>query len=285
MPVLERTAVAGIDADVPYIRSELDHVFVEFTARNLGPDIIGFKPVWMRNARAAAQPPSLEREGFQLAQSPSSVVRERLPELTADKAALETPQSLLDYWDETIPVVRDLIGAREVLPLHASTVRFSARADKKKHMTPAGWAHLDYDVDEAEVQLKETLAFHGRPVKPFSRYVLIQGWRALTPPPQDFPLAICDGRTVRSADMVPITYHMKTETRDVTYKSRGARHSDRHQWWFYPDMTPDEMLVFIGFDSASPNTTNTLHVAFEDRTAVDPVPRASVESRYFALFD
>jgi hypothetical protein len=28
-----------------------------------------------------------------------------------------------------------------------------------------------------------------------------------------------------------------------------------------------------------------LHVAFEDTTVHDPVPRASVETRYFALFD
>lgn len=284
MPVLEGSA-RSITAEVPYLRSELDHVFVEFTARILGPETVEQRSVQIRNGRASARPPSLEREGFQLAEHQSRVVRERMDELIAERSPLETPRSTLDYWDETIPLLQQLSGAREVLALNASTVRYSAKADKKKHMTPAGWAHLDYDVDESEQQLKETLEALGREVAPFSRYVLYQGWRALTPPPQDFPLAICDGRTVVSADMTPITYHMKTEARDVTYRSRGAKFSDRHEWWYFPDMTIDEMLVFVGFDSATPHSTNTLHVAFRDETARNPVPRASVESRYFALFD
>ena len=153
-------------------------------------------------------------------------------------------------------------------------------------MTPAGWAHLDYDTDEAAVQLQETFERSGREIEPFSRYVLYQGWRVLSDPPQDYPLAVCDARTVATADIIPIDYHVSAdEGDDVTYRSQGSRYSDRHRWWYFPDVTIDEMIVFIGFDSARPDAPNTLHVAFEDTTARDPVPRSSVETRYFALFD
>src|SRR5690606_19402408 len=119
----------------------------------------------------------------------------------------------------------------------------------------------------------------------FSRYVLYQSWRPLSPPPQDFPLAVCDARTVSTSDIVPIEYHLRTEKEEVTYRTQGSRYSERHRWWWFPDMTPDEMIVFIGFDSAHPDDPATLHVAFEDTSATDPVPRSSMESRFFALFD
>jgi hypothetical protein len=133
--------------------------------------------------------------------------------------------------------------------------------------------------------LEETLAHARGDVPPFRRYALYQGWRALSDPPQDFPLAICDARTVRDADMIPLEYHVRSDQGDVTYRSRGARYSDRHQWWYFPDMAVDEMIVFSGFDSDAPDARSTLHVAVEDTTVVDAVPRVSVETRYFALFD
>jgi len=275
----------GVDAEVPYIRGELDKVFVEFTARILDERTVEHRRMRVRNGRAPGQRPTLEREGFELVTWPSRVVRERLDEMMAEKSVLEMRKVQRDYWDDTIPLIRELSGASEVLPVHASTVRFSAKAGRKKAMTPAGWAHLDYDPDEAAVQLRETFELNGVEPRPCRRYVLYQGWRALTPPPQDFPLAICDGRTVEAADIVPIEYHMKTEDRDVTYWSRGSRFNPRHQWWYFPDMTLDEMIVFKGFDSANAASTNTLHTAFADETALNPTPRASIESRYFAIFD
>ena len=78
---------------------------------------------------------------------------------------------------------------------------------------------------------------------------------------------------------------MKTPERDVTYQSSGARYSPRHDWWYFPDMTQQELLVFIGFDSALGDGFKTLHVAIEDETQAKPVPRISLETRYFALFD
>jgi hypothetical protein len=286
MVVMLKDAKKSITAEVPYLRGELDRVFVEYTARILGPDTVEQREVEIRNGRAAARQPSLDEEGFQIVTCPSRVVHERLDELLAERSPLQMPQAHIDYWKDTIPLISKLSGANEVLPVHASGVRFSPRADKSKtHMTPAGWAHLDYDPDEAAVQLNETLELNGRQIRPYRRYVLYQGWRALTPPPQDFPLALCEGRTVATADIVPIEYHMSTEARDVTYRSRGSRYSPQHRWWYFPDMTLNEMLVFKGFDSERPGEVQTLHTSFADRSAKGPVPRASVETRYFALYD
>ncbi len=274
-----------IDAEIPYLRSELRSVQVEFESRILDERTVERRAMPVRNGRTAAVPPSLTREGLELVSWPSTIARDRLDELVAQKPLLTMRQIELDYWEETIPVIRARTGARDVLPLHASTVRYSEKAHRDGMMTPAGWAHLDYDFEEAAVQLQETLDRSERAVAPFSRYALYQTWRVLTDPPQDFPLAICDWRTVTSADIVPLEYHVGTDGNDVTYRSQGSRYSDRHEWWYFPDLSVDDLLLFVGFDSARPDTPASLHVSFEDATVRDPVPRASIETRFFGLFD
>jgi hypothetical protein len=277
-----------ITAEIPYLRSDLDSVDVEYTSRILGDDKVEWRTMTVRNGRAAAMAPTLERQGFELMSWPSLVATMRVDELVAEKPLLTMRPIEFDYWAEIVPLLRACTGAREVLPIHASVVRYSTSANRSEMMTPAGWVHLDYDGQEAALQLRETLELSGRSVAPFGRYVLYQTWRALTDPPQDYPLAVCDWRTVDASDIVPLMYHVGADQADgeeVTYRSQGSRHSDRHEWWYYPDLTVDDALVFVGFDSERGGRPSSLHVAFEDPTVSEPVPRASIESRFFALFD
>jgi hypothetical protein len=276
---------SDLTATLPYLRSDLNMLHVEFTARILGDEVFDKRPTRFHNGRAEGRVPRLDREGFVLVPHPSETVRNRLDELLTPPDLLKQSDALRAYWAETIPLIRKLSGARDVLPLHASTVRYSPALRNDKAMTPAGWPHVDYDTPESEVQLKETIELNGADPAPFSRYVMYQCWQVLSLPPQDFPLAMCDGRTVKPEDIVPIEYHMKTPERDVTYQSSGARFSPRHDWWYFPDMTPQELLVFIGFDSALGDDFKTLHVAIADETHERAVPRISLETRYIALFD
>ena len=283
--VAEAQVHSDLTTTLPYLRGDLDLLHVEFTARILGDEVFDKRTTQVRNGRAAGQVPALGREGFELIPHPSATVSERLDELLVPPGLLTQSDALRAYWAETIPLISRLSGAREVLPLHASTVRYSPALRNDKEMTPAGWPHVDYDTRESEVQLKETLELNAIDPAPFSRYVMYQCWQVLSPPPQDFPLAMCDGRTVTTEDIVPIEYHMKTPERDVIYQSSGAKFSPHHHWWYFPDMTPQELLVFIGFDSALGDHFKTLHVAISDETQAQPVPRISLETRYFALFE
>jgi hypothetical protein len=261
---------------------------VEYTSRILGDDKVERRAMTVRNGRAATAAPTLEREGLELMSWPSRVASERLDELVEEKPLLTMRPIERDYWAELVPRLQARTGAAEVLPLHASVVRCSPSAGRPEMMTPAGWAHLDYDGDEAAVQLQATLDRAGHEVRPFRRAVLYQTWRALTDPPQDQPLAVCDWRTVDEADIVPLLYHVAPEQadgEDVVYRSQGCRHRDRHEWWYFPDLTVDDVVVFVGYDSARGDRPSSMHVSFEDPTVSDPVPRASVESRFFALFD
>ncbi len=96
----------SITADVPYLRSELESVQVEFEDRILDDRTVERRSMHVRNGRTAAVPPSLAREGLELVSWPSPIARERLDELVAAKPLLTMRPIEFDYWAETIPVIR-----------------------------------------------------------------------------------------------------------------------------------------------------------------------------------
>src|SRR5262245_35811029 len=110
-----------IRAELPYLRGDLDTLHVEYTARILGEELLDRRPVDIRNGRAADL--SLDGEGLLITRWPVEVVEQRLDALMAEETPLQASAALRDYWDQTIPLIRQLSGARDVLPVHAATVR------------------------------------------------------------------------------------------------------------------------------------------------------------------
>ncbi len=62
------------------------------------------------------------------------------------------------------------------------------------------------------------------------------------------------------------------------------RYSPDHEWWYFPDMTRDEILFFVFHDSDHSRAWRVLHSAFRDPTVETAVPRHSIECRTFAFF-
>jgi hypothetical protein len=69
------------------------------------------------------------------------------------------------------------------------------------------------------------------------------------------------------------------ETYQLTY-------NPDHRWFYFPEMTRDEALVFKVYDSAKDGRARfTPHTSFSDPTsAADAPPRQSIEVRTFAFF-
>jgi hypothetical protein len=276
-----------ITAEIPYVVSDDDLLVFSSADRTFEANLVRRRPMQIRNGRL--HPPSLEREGLQIASCPSRLIHERLDEFIDANIGHNVIQPAInfEYWKEIIPTLQRLTGAREIFAHQGTTVRFSPRSGRKNWGPPAGYAHVDFQPDEVERLMKESMEQWGIKARPYSRLMLIQTWRPLSDPPQDIPFAVCDGRTVKSEDLIPVEFHVvsKEQDLDLVYRSRAGRYGEGHQWWYFPNMTVDEIMVFKGFDSALPETMNPLHAAFEDATAQNPVPRVSAESRFFALFD
>jgi hypothetical protein len=279
---------AQATAAIPYAQTHLDRIILSYKERS--PDFsVQRHDVPMHNARIAADAPSLDRHGFMLIDAPSQMVRDRLDELIAENALpRETvgPVSL-SYLDEMTPLMMALSGgAREVFAQYGTiTIRFSSRAAHRSWMTTAQFAHLDFEHSQVEDLLADTLHITGRKVMPYRRHVMLQTWRVITPPPQDMPLALCDGRTVSIEDIIPMDYRGVEGSRNELVRSRGCRYAPRHKWYYYPSMTPAELLVFKGYDSTAPEGMNAMHTAFDDVSVTDAVPRGSIEARFIALYD
>lgn len=278
----------SIDVDVPYANTASDRIKISYTDRALDSFVVEPHRLSIKNGRVAGNELSVDRQGFQLVEWPSKVVHERLDELIEENRAPSEVMGAVNlaYLAELEPLMLEMSGAREVIAQYGTvTVRFSKRATARSWMTTAQFAHLDFAKSDIDRLLQQTLEITGREVLPYSRYVMMQAWRVLTPPPQDMPLAICDGRSVGLEDMIPLEFSGPKGSRNELVHSRACRFNPRHEWYFFPNMSVDEVIIFKGFDSDSPDAMNAMHTAIDDTTVVEAVPRGSVECRFIALYD
>ena len=114
------------------------------------------------------------------------------------------------------------------------------------------------------------------------RFAIVQVWRPIRHPVESWPLAIADARSLSPDDMVV------TERR---YANRIGQTSaitwnPDHRWYWFPQMRPDEALVFKVYDSLQDGRARfTAHTAFEDPTTPPHArPRESIEIRTLAFF-
>jgi hypothetical protein len=254
--------------------------------RNLMP--LEAHDVLIRDMRGAAPGElGLERQGFVLARHQSRVAR--LPEMaeTNLEAQHGLPAINRAYYEELLPLIRQLSGAREVIPQATGlTVRFSARSQRQSWAGAAGFIHLDVTESSVRRFLDFSLEAAGREIAPWRRLVLLQTWRTVSDPPQDNLLAVCDRRSVPASDVVMYDAVIGEKgTALETIEARGCRYGPGHRWWYASDMGPEDILVFTGYDSADPGAVQPFHTGFDVPGHEEAAPRASLEARFFAFYD
>jgi hypothetical protein len=95
-------------------------------------------------------------------------------------------------------------------------------------------------------------------------------------PLQDAPLALASASSVTMHELVPNAL-VYPDRRGETY---AILHSDRHEWFYFPDMQRDEVLLFLHYDSSASPHIPVPHTAFEDPASpTDAEPRESLEMR------
>jgi hypothetical protein len=113
-----------------------------------------------------------------------------------------------------------------------------------------------------------------------------QTWRALSPPPQDRPLALCDARTVERADIVELgTAVNPADSKAKQYATTLAKYNPAHRWVYFPNMTTDELLVFRGATTDPNKQVHVLHASFLDPSVGNKgIPRQSIDARYLCFY-
>jgi hypothetical protein len=218
--------------------------------------------------------PSLDIEGFTLVPHLSDVAD------FGDSAAI---------WNVHRPEIADLVkslsGADLVLVNAPGLLRFSeksGRAGSLNNSMPARFAHVDItDVTAQNFAAQSTP--EGKTIRRHAHYNV---WRAISNPPQDVPLAVCDARSVADDDLI-VADAIFDEPGSPEWSFEGwvVAHSPNHRWHWFSNMNRDEALVFKTNDSDRSKARCVPHVAFDDPDCpVDAAPRASLEMRAIAYW-
>ncbi len=276
---------SGVTSEVNYIRNappSPDQVLEFVTAdeaRSTMQTLPG-RPMVITNARPLAT--DLDREGFVLVRHTSSIADfERIEE----DAAVDQR-----YIAEMTELLAMVTGAAKIILLGGGKKRYGESATEELspllNAKPARYPHADNtDASSAELIGMIGLFMDDVDLASYSRHAMYNAWRAVSPPPQDIPLAVCDARTVQPEDEVTIRAVSLERSGEITHDTTGYRYNASHGWHYYPDMTRDEVLVFKAHDTDPQRSRRVPHTAFADPSCPPGVPtRASVEVRALALY-
>jgi hypothetical protein len=254
-------------------------------------------PTLIRDGRAIRNHFSLERQGFTLLDAPSEVLDFN------DAAEVEAK-----YQAEVERYVQEATGASFVTAMGwmirtsgdvASRQKPRAEGEAYTHRAgvqpPAGEVHVDTD-PARQVKAAQRMYAKVRPDGPgYKRFLITSFWRTFSPPPQDCPLAVCDGRSVGADEGTPNTlWVVDTIPEDIFAPMDDAAnpmaaaiflHNPAHRWWYFSNMAREEALLFKFHDSDHSGAWRVPHTAFWDKSLPDAHPRESIECRSIAFFE
>jgi hypothetical protein len=229
--------------------------------------------VRIRDARRASEAPTLDRNGFQRVAHRSRVAS------FADEARIRS-----EYYAEASEVIRHVTGAEHVV-IFDHTLR-SAEPSEREATTirePGNRVHNDQTFVSGPRRVRDHLPPEEAEARLRKRHAIINFWRPIGNPVENWPLALCDARSIAPDDLVPsdLVYP------DKVGETYSFRYNPDHRWFYYPRLSPDEVLLLKIFDSRTDGTARlTAHTAFDDPTSRPGAPpRRSIELRTLVFWD
>ena len=231
-------------------------------------DEVDIAPVLMPVLDGRAAATAIDREGFQLV-SHSSAVRDFRDREEVARVHMREIEELVQA--ET--------GADFVHVGAPGLLRFSERsglAGSLNNSMPARFAHIDIS-DGTAGQFAE----RGAGGRPYARCAHYNVWRALSPAPQDVPLALCDARSLVTEDLIAADAVFDEPGKpESSREGLGVAHSAAHRWHAFLDLNLDEAILFKTHDSDPERAHHVPHVAFDlPGCPADAPPRVSIEMR------
>ena len=244
------------------------------------------------DARPIADELSLDKEGFILIRHDSELARKGDVDLVRRESGA--------YLEDLAPAIKQALGASWVVPRTASNTGVVVRSatkiepgqpfayvrNKGAIEVPFPNAHMDYTQASALNLARAEHHQRGIAERPYSRLIIIQAWQAISPPPQDRPLALMDASTLDPNDAFPMLNN-DPDPDDYSGDAIRARFvvfNPNQRWHYVSNMVHDDVVLFKGYDSANQATPphgSFLNTALGDRGQ----PRESVEGRFFVYFD
>lgn len=226
----------------------------------------------VRDARALPNTFSLDVEGFAFVDHPTKV-----------RDFYDDSEVASVYNGEVEALIAEHMGASKVF-VFDHTRRSTSQALREKHNArdPAGAAHTDYTDWSAQQRIKDLLPDEAA-ARLAKRFAIVNVWRSVTGIIEQWPLALCDARSVDDSHLHTVerrAYNRVGQTRHASYDASNV-------WYYFPRMNRDEAVLIKNYDTADDGRARyALHTAFEDPTSPpDAAPRESLETRALVFFD
>ncbi|KAF2686796.1 hypothetical protein K458DRAFT_416138 [Lentithecium fluviatile CBS 122367] len=226
--------------------------------------------------------------------------RTHTPSFTLDKSgfSLHPFHSTHDNWEdddavrshfypEVVEFLKRELGAKRVL-VFDHTIRSEANSKKKltdekntSQRSPVMLVHCDYTAESGPLRVRQLLPNEADDL--LSRRVsFINVWKPINRIVEERPLAMCDVQSTQPEDF----FKLFLRYRDRTGENYVMKHSDKHTWWYFPRMTPEEVVLLKTFDSETDGRARFVgHTAFVDPNGAPDAPlRESVEIRTICFF-
>ncbi|KAF7368927.1 hypothetical protein MVEN_00218900 [Mycena venus] len=232
--------------------------------------------VKIHNLRGNESAATLDTAGFQLYNHPAKHTA-----FTND-ADIEK-----EYYPESIELIKKLTGASRVV-LFDHTVR-RRRPDQKDtspdKRQPVPATHIDQTNKSSVARVHRHLPADEAPELLKHRFQIINLWRPISHPAVDWPLSLCDFRSVDpEKDVFPVALIYP----DREGETSGVKYNPNQKWTYFSGVTPDELILIKCFDSLQDGSVAlyTPHTAFADPATPEGTPfRESIELRALVFYD
>ncbi len=226
----------------------------------------------IHNARGYEAEFDLDRQGFTLRRHVTQVSD------FFDEAEISSVHN-----PEIERLVKEATGAARVVVFdHTRRAGSQATREQRNIREPVRNIHNDYTDRSGPQRVRDLLPAEEAEELLKRRFAIINVWRPIKEPVRAAPLALCDARSVAPDDLIASERRTKERVGEI----HQAVFNPKHQWYYFPEMRRDEVLLIKTYDSAEDGRARfTIHTAFDDPSApADAEPRLSIESRTFAFF-
>lgn len=224
------------------------------------------------DGRAVRDQFSLDVHGFELVDHQTQV-----------KDFLDEDEIKSVYYPEVQQLIKEQTGATRVV-IFDHTVRLGDEEKQLAHQVrePVLRVHNDYTDWSGPQRVRDLLPPEEAGEFLKHRFAIVQAWRPIQDVLKSNPLAIADSRSLAMEDLI-ISERRYPDRVGQTYQ---VTHNPDHDWFYFPNMTRNEAIVFKVYESETDGRARyTAHTSFNDPTTPPGAPpRESIEMRTLAFF-
>ncbi|KAK7050432.1 hypothetical protein R3P38DRAFT_2503904 [Favolaschia claudopus] len=232
--------------------------------------------VKIHNLRGNESTVTLDTAGFQLYTHPAK-----------HTAFTNDTEVQNEYYPESVELIKKLTGASRVV-IFDHTIR-RRRPDQvddaPDRRQPVPQTHVDQTNKAAVARVHRHLPASDVPTLLNHRFQILNLWRPISHPAIDWPLSLCDFRTVDpKTDVFPVALRYP----DREGETAGVVFNANQKWTYFTGVTPEEVILIKCFDSLQDGSVSlyTPHTAFADPATPEGAPlRESIELRALVFYD